>query len=353
MLSLISAVALSIAPATATAGDGWYADFDEAAAVARAEGKDLLVDFTGSDWCGWCIRLHDEVFQYDTFLEPVRENYILVALDFPNGEEAKAAVPNPERNGELQEKYEVRGFPTILVMNPDGEVFAQMGYAAGGPEKYVESMTASVAVGKEMLSKAGKLEEAFAAAEGDARIALMGDAIALLEKAAEADSSIGWDRVAPIAQAALELSGEAHEGLKLRAVGALLGGTPDQALLDMAYEMDSTNEKGVFEKALMAQMTGVQDDVTATAVTEKLVQFATTMTAQDAEACAGMMAQVAMWNERMLSDHDTAVLLATHAMNLQPEMDEGMVEMLKSILDVETVDEEVVEEVEEEPVTQG
>ena len=341
--------------AASPAGDDADADFDEAAAVARAEGKDLFVDFTGSDWCGWCIRLHDEVFQYDTFLEPVAENYILVALDFPNGEEAKAAVPNPERNDELQRKYQIAGFPTILIMNPDGDVFAQMGYAEGGPEKYVESMTASVAIGREMLTKAGDLETAFAAAEGDARIALMGDAIALLEKAAAAESTIGWERVAPIAEAALELEGEAYEDLKLRAVGALLGGTPDQALFEMAYELDATNEKGLFERALMAEMGSVRDDVGAAAFTEKVVQFATTMTAKDSEACASMMTTAAVWNEQFLGNHDTAVLLANHAMKLQPEMEPTMAATLQAILQVETVEEAPAEEVEveEEPVRQG
>jgi thiol-disulfide isomerase/thioredoxin len=114
------------------------ADFDKATQLAQKEGKDLFVDFTGSDWCGWCIKLHDEVFQHDAFLKPIQEDYILVALDYPRKEAAKALVPNPKRNQELKKKYAIRGYPTILLMTPDGEVYGKTGYRKGGPELYVE-----------------------------------------------------------------------------------------------------------------------------------------------------------------------------------------------------------------------
>src|SRR6185295_16165266 len=110
----------------------FIADFDKAAALAKKEHKDLLVDFTGSDWCGWCIKLHKEVFDFDSFLDGAEESFVLVALDYPNGDEAKAKVPNPARNDELRKKYAIAGYPTVLLMTPDGEVFAKTGYAPGG-----------------------------------------------------------------------------------------------------------------------------------------------------------------------------------------------------------------------------
>ena len=64
-----------------------------------------------------------EVFDHAEFENGVKDHFILVALDFPNGAEAKAKVPNPERNKELQEQYGIRGFPTILLMSAEGEVF--------------------------------------------------------------------------------------------------------------------------------------------------------------------------------------------------------------------------------------
>ncbi len=130
-----------LAPSAAAQNeDGWYADFNSASAAAAASGKDILVDFTGSDWCGWCIKLDKEVFAHPEFLNPAQEKFILLALDFPRSEEVKATVPNPNQNNELKGKYKVRGFPTILLMSADGEVYAKTGYRKGGPDAYIEHL---------------------------------------------------------------------------------------------------------------------------------------------------------------------------------------------------------------------
>jgi len=84
------ALVASISTVSAQAGDTWYGDFDLATAAAKKAGKDLFVDFTGSDWCGWCIRLHDEVFGHDEFVTGAQKDFILVSLDFPRSEEALA-----------------------------------------------------------------------------------------------------------------------------------------------------------------------------------------------------------------------------------------------------------------------
>ena len=64
-------------------GEGWTHDFEAAKKQAAAEKKDLLMDFTGSDWCGWCIKLNDEVFKHDVFKDGVKDKYVLVEVDFP------------------------------------------------------------------------------------------------------------------------------------------------------------------------------------------------------------------------------------------------------------------------------
>ncbi|MDP7246662.1 MAG: redoxin domain-containing protein [Planctomycetota bacterium] len=116
----------------------WIPDFDQAVLLAEKQNKDLLVDFTGSDWCGWCTKLHEEVFQHEAFWRPILNDFILVALDYPRKDPAKAAVPNPKRNQELKAQYGIRGFPTLLLMTASGEVYGQTGYRKGGPELYVE-----------------------------------------------------------------------------------------------------------------------------------------------------------------------------------------------------------------------
>ena len=65
------------------AADGWETDFAKASAKAKAEGKHILIDFSGSDWCGWCIKLDKEVFSKKAFKSYAKENLILVLADFP------------------------------------------------------------------------------------------------------------------------------------------------------------------------------------------------------------------------------------------------------------------------------
>ena len=143
MRSLSSTLAIGLLATLATpaaAADEvnvWIGDFDQAVEIAKRDGKDLFVDFTGSDWCKWCIQLHNEVFDHEQFLVAAQKDYVLVALDFPNSEEAKAKVSNPERNDELSKKYQISGFPTVLLMTAEGDVFGRTGYQAGGPEAYV------------------------------------------------------------------------------------------------------------------------------------------------------------------------------------------------------------------------
>lgn len=131
----------------ATAGDGWSTDFNKSLEQAKKEGKHVLVDFSGSDWCGWCIKLDKEVFSQEAFKDYAKDNLVTVMLDFPKSKSQSDEVK--AQNKELQKKYEVRGFPTVLVLNPDGELVAKTGYRPGGPEKYVEHLKELIATGKE------------------------------------------------------------------------------------------------------------------------------------------------------------------------------------------------------------
>ena len=140
--TLAAFVALMIAALPALAGPKWYTDLDEAKAVAVKENKPLLVDFTGSDWCGYCIKLHAEVFDKPEF-EAFAKNYVLVELDFPN----KKPQPAEEKakNKATQTKFGVSGFPTVLLIDAkSGEAYGrQSGYGPGtGPKAYIEKLSA-------------------------------------------------------------------------------------------------------------------------------------------------------------------------------------------------------------------
>lgn len=138
MKKLISSFCLSLLSLNLAfgAGDGWMTDFAAAKAKAVAEQKPLLVDFTGSDWCIWCIKLDDEVFSQAAFQAYAADELVLVEIDFPRdksqSDELKA------QNKALAEQYKIRSFPTILVLSPAGELIERTGYQPGGADAYIQ-----------------------------------------------------------------------------------------------------------------------------------------------------------------------------------------------------------------------
>jgi thioredoxin-related protein len=97
-----------------TTESAWIQDFGKAQAKAAAEKKDLLIDFTGSDWCIWCKRLDTEVFSAGDFEKKIQEQFVLVKLDFPHDE--KLVTPEiKKQNDGLMGRYGVKGFPTLFL----------------------------------------------------------------------------------------------------------------------------------------------------------------------------------------------------------------------------------------------
>lgn len=115
----------------------WVKDYEAARAQARQQKKHLLINFTGSDWCGWCHRLEGEVFAHKEFVEGVAAQYVLVYLDFPRGEAAKAKVVDPTLNERLSTEYEAFGYPTIVLADAEGVPYARTGYQPDGPAAYL------------------------------------------------------------------------------------------------------------------------------------------------------------------------------------------------------------------------
>lgn len=123
--------------------DGWYQSYQQAMAKAKETGKPVMVDFTGSDWCGWCIKLHDEVFSKEEFQQWAKDNVVLLELDYPQ------SVPQPaslkEQNQELAQKFEIRGYPTVLFLDAEENVLGRYGYDEGGPENWIAKAEAKIA----------------------------------------------------------------------------------------------------------------------------------------------------------------------------------------------------------------
>lgn len=115
--------------------EGWTDDYEAARTEAASSDKDLLLDFTGSDWCGWCIKLREEVFDTEAFKNQAFDDFVMVEVDFPNDvpqtDEVKA------QNAELGQKFNVQGYPTIILADATGKPYAQTGYQPGGADSYL------------------------------------------------------------------------------------------------------------------------------------------------------------------------------------------------------------------------
>ena len=122
----------------------WNNNLKNAIEVSKKTKKPLLLFFTGSDWCGWCIRLQTEVFKTPEFVKWANENVVLVELDFPR--RTVLAPEITEQNNQLQQFFAVQGYPTVWFVNAtvnEGKInidkLGTTGYLAGGPKVWLDT----------------------------------------------------------------------------------------------------------------------------------------------------------------------------------------------------------------------
>jgi len=120
LASVTVGVAALSASAFASTPEGWSTDLEKAFKQAKEEKKSVLVEFTGSDWCPPCIAMRKNVFSKPEFVKAASKKYILVELDFPNGDKEVK-----EKNQPYAEKYKIEGFPTVILFNSEGKEFTR------------------------------------------------------------------------------------------------------------------------------------------------------------------------------------------------------------------------------------
>jgi len=128
-------VALFLAPPQARA---WLTDLKVAQDRAYAENRLVLINFTGSDWCGWCIKLKSEVFNSSEFNAFAERHLMLVEVDFPK----RKAISAQQRavNKGLANKYGIQGYPTVVLLNAKGNEIGRLGYMQGGPAAFIKAI---------------------------------------------------------------------------------------------------------------------------------------------------------------------------------------------------------------------
>ncbi len=125
--------------AIAAAAKDWETDFEKASAAAKTSGKYMLLDFSGSDWCGWCMKLDKEVFKKNEFKKFAESNLVCVVVDFPR--DKPQSNKQKKQNNALQDQFGVKGYPTVLLLSPDGTLVGSTGYRQGGPEPFVKNLS--------------------------------------------------------------------------------------------------------------------------------------------------------------------------------------------------------------------
>ncbi|MEM8738360.1 MAG: thioredoxin family protein [Planctomycetota bacterium] len=141
MTPLITAACVLLATAApAAVPEGWTDDYPAAQARAAAEGKDLLLDFTGSDWCVPCVALKQNVFDTPAFQSAVPQDFVLVQVDFPQNVVQPPALA--AQNRELYSRYQIPSFPTIVLTDPEGRPYGMTHFVPESPDPYLDLLEA-------------------------------------------------------------------------------------------------------------------------------------------------------------------------------------------------------------------
>lgn len=114
----------------------WMTNYRDAAQKAKAEKKPILLFFTGSDWCGWCKKMENEILGTPEFASAAAGKFIFVFLDFPMNKTLPSDIT--AQNAELKQKYGVTGYPTVILLDSNENFLAETGYRSGGGKSYAD-----------------------------------------------------------------------------------------------------------------------------------------------------------------------------------------------------------------------
>jgi thioredoxin-related protein len=208
LLAVGTAAILSLTVA-AQAAEGWVLDFEKAKAQAAKEGKSILMEFTGSDWCPPCISLQKNVLSKDVFKTEMPKSFVLLKLDSPR-DKSKQTPEEIEQYNTLSAKYGIRGVPTIFLADAKGRPYYEsVGYSGDPADKYVANL-------KEQLGTLAKRNAAFTKAEkasGSEKAKLLAEGLSLV------DDEMALKTYGDVVSQIIELDADNEAGLKAKFAG--------------------------------------------------------------------------------------------------------------------------------------
>ncbi len=111
----------------------WLTDVSQAIEQSKVSGKPIFAFFTGKEWCSWCKKLEYQVLSKEEFINYAKNNLVLLELDFPRGRRNL-----PQKQIELARKFNIKGYPTVILMDSSTNKIAKTGYESMSPEQYVD-----------------------------------------------------------------------------------------------------------------------------------------------------------------------------------------------------------------------
>ena len=121
----------------------WQTNFEEAKKIASAQNKNIILVFSGSDWCAPCIKLDKNVWQSDAFKKEAAQDWIVVRADFPRKKANELSKEQTEHNRKLAEKFNLEGsFPLVVILDKNGKMLGKMGFKNVSPEEYIKMIHA-------------------------------------------------------------------------------------------------------------------------------------------------------------------------------------------------------------------
>ena len=139
-LSLVVTFSVLGAELSKSVPKGWDEDFEAGKATAEKSGKLILLAFSGSDWCGWCVKMEKEIYSDKKFISEAKKKFVLLMIDNPQNKSILSPLA-AKQNSELTRKYNVRGFPSTVIVRPSGEEVRRFGgYQRSGVDGFLKAL---------------------------------------------------------------------------------------------------------------------------------------------------------------------------------------------------------------------
>lgn len=121
----------------------WLTDFEQAKKISTDQDKNIIIVFSGSDWCAPCIKLDKNIWQSESFKNEAAKDWVLIKANFPRKKANELSKEQTEHNRKLAEKYNIEGsFPLVVILDKNGKLLGKMGFKNVSPEEYIKMIHA-------------------------------------------------------------------------------------------------------------------------------------------------------------------------------------------------------------------